>query len=145
MLRYRPTRLLESGSLAVPLMALPLLALAVPTAVALIALAALLAGASMEIFAVNWSTGLQEQIPPNLLSRVAAYDALGSYALTPIGTTLAGPIALTIGTTATLLGAGAAIIASAAAVLSVPEVRTLARHTSPRPGGSPSSSLGSSF
>lgn len=142
MLRYRPTRLLESGSLAVPLMALPLLALAVPTAVALIALAALLAGASMEIFAVNWSTALQEQIPPNLLSRVAAYDALGSYALTPIGTTLAGPIAFTIGTTATLLGAGAAVIASAAAVLSVPEVRTLARRTSPRPGGSLSSSLG---
>ena len=141
MLRYRPIRLLRSGSLAVPLLALPLLALAVPTSVALIALAALLAGAGLEIFAVNWSTALQEQIPPNLLSRVAAYDALGSYALTPIGTTLAGPIALTIGTTATLVGAGAVVVASAAAVLSVPEVRTLSRRTTPGPRGTPSASL----
>jgi MFS family permease len=131
MLRYRPRRLLQSASLAVPLLALPLLALAAPLTVALIAAAALLAGAGMEIFAVNWSTALQEQIPPHLLSRVAAYDALGSYALAPIGTTLAGPIALTIGTTATLVAAAAAVIASAAAVLSAPEVRTLTRRTSP--------------
>jgi hypothetical protein len=131
MLRYRPARLLRSGSLAVPLLALPLLALAAPLAVALIAVAALLAGAGMEIFAVNWSTALQEQIPPNLLSRVAAYDALGSFAVTPIGTILAGPVALAIGTTATLAGAGAAVVASAAAVLSVPEVRTLFRRTGP--------------
>lgn len=65
--------------------------------------------------------------------RVAAYDALGSFALAPIGTTLAGPIALAIGTTATLLGAGATVIASAAVVLSVREVRTLTRRTTPAP------------
>jgi hypothetical protein len=86
-----------------------------------------------EIFAVNWSTALQEQIPPTLLSRVSAYDALGSFALTPIGAALAGPIALTIGTTATLAGAATLIIVSAAAVLSVPEVRSLTRRTSPAP------------
>lgn len=129
MLRYRPSRLLYSASLAVPLLALPLLALAEPLTVAVIATAALLAGAGAEIFAINWSIALQEQIPSNLLSRVAAYDALGSFALTPIGTTLAGPIALTIGTTATLAGAATLIIVSAAAVLSVPEVRTLTRRT----------------
>ena len=133
MLRYRPSRLLHSASLAVPLMALPLLALAGPLAVAVIATTALLAGAGAEIFSVNWSTALQEQIPPSLLSRVAAYDALGSFALTPIGTTLVGPIALTIGTTETLAGAATLIIVSAAAVLSVPEVRALTRRTSPAP------------
>jgi len=130
MLRYRPGRLLHSASLAVPLMALPLLALAGPLPVAVIAAAALLAGAGTEIFSVNWSTALQEQIPSNLLSRVAAYDALGSFALTPIGTALAGPIALAIGTTATLAGAALLIVVSAAAVLSVPEVRALTRRTS---------------
>jgi MFS family permease len=142
MLRYRPTRLLRSGSLAVPLLALPLLALAAPLTVALIAIAALVAGAGMEVFAVNWSTALQEQIPANLLSRVAAYDALGSYALAPIGTTFAGPIALAIGTTATLVGAAAAVVLSATAVLSVPEVRTLLRRTRPTLDNSPSSAFG---
>jgi hypothetical protein len=107
-----------------------------------IATTALLAGAGTEIFAINWSTALQEQIPPNLLSRVAAYDALGSFALTPIGTTLAGPMALTIGTTTTLVGAAAAVIASVLAVLTVPEVRTLARWTSTARGASPASSMG---
>jgi MFS family permease len=139
MLGYRPIRLLRSGTLAVPLMALPLLALAVPTAVALIALVALLAGAGMETFAVSWSTALQEQIPPDLLSRVAAYDALGSYALAPIGTTLAGPIALTIGTAATLIGAAAVVVASSATILSMSEIRTLSRRTSRTTAVGPSS------
>jgi predicted MFS family arabinose efflux permease len=133
MLRYRPRRLLYSASLAVPLVALPLLALVGPSAVAVIAATALVAGAGVEVFSVNWSTALQEQIPPNLLSRVAAYDALGSFALTPIGTALAGPIALTLGTTATLAGAATLIIVSAAAVLSVTEVRVLTRRTSAAP------------
>jgi hypothetical protein len=133
MLHYRPGRLLLSGSLAVPLLALPLLALAVPLPLALIAPAALLAGAGLEIFAVSWSIALQEQIPPNLLSRVAAYDALGSFALAPVGTTLAGPIALAIGTTATLAAAGVAVILSAAAVLSVADVRSLTRRASATP------------
>jgi Transmembrane secretion effector len=142
MLRYRPRHLLRAASLGVPLLALPLLALAAPLAVALIAAAALLAGAGVEIFEVNWSIALQEQIPPNLLSRVAAYDALGSSALTPLGTALAGPIALTIGTSATLAGAGAAVIASAAAVLAVPEVRALTRGMRAPASASPSTSLG---
>lgn len=141
MLRYRPKRLLRSASLAVPSLALPLLALAVPTGVTLIALAALLYGAGGEVFEVNWSVALQEQIPRDLLSRVSAYDALGSIALTPIGTALAGPIALALGTRTTLAGAGIIIIASAAAVLCVPEVRSLTRRVGPAPGAGPASSV----
>lgn len=137
MLRYRPRRLLRSASLAVPLFALPLFALAVPTSVGLIALAALLYGAAGEVFEVNWSIALQEQVPPDLLSRVSAYDALGSVALTPVGTTLAGPIALALGTRTTLAGAGVVIIVSAIVVLCIPEVRTLTRRAGPAAGPSP--------
>jgi MFS family permease len=127
MLRYRPSRPLQSASLALPLLALPLLALAVPLTVALIAVAALLAGAGDEIFDTNCNIAMQEQIPSNMLSRVAAYDAFGSAALTPLGTAFAGPIALAIGTSTTLFGAGAIIVLSAAVVLSVPDVRQLGR------------------
>ena len=49
-----------------------------------------------QIFAHLMFAARQEQILPNLLARVAADDALSSFALTPIGTTLAGPVALTI-------------------------------------------------
>jgi hypothetical protein len=131
MVRLRPARLLYVASLGVPLFALPLLALAAPLPVPLIALAAVGAGVGAEVFEINWSTAVQEQIPPNLLSRVAAYDALGSFALGPVGTTLAGPIAIVAGTATALTGGATIILASAVAVLCVHEVRYLLR--GPRP------------
>ena len=133
MVRLRPARLLYVASLGVPLFALPLLALAAPLPMPLIAVAALVAGVGAEVFEINWSTALQEQIPADLLSRVAAYDALGSFALGPVGTTLVGPIAIVVGTAAALTGGAAIILASAVAVLCVDEVRYLlrgARHAS---------------
>lgn len=130
-LRYRPTRLLRTASLTTAAVALPLFALAVPLTAPLIAATALLAGVAMEIFEVNWSTALQQQIPAGLLSRVAAYDALGSYALSPIGTTLAGPLAIALGTTATLATAGGVILAATLCVLFVADVRHLTRRTEP--------------
>jgi MFS family permease len=126
-LRYRPVRLLRAASLALPLFALPLFALAVPLDVPLIAAAALLAGVGNEIFEVNWSTALQEQIPAELLSRVSAYDALGSYALGPVGTILAGPLALAVGAAVVLSAGGAVILATAVGVLCVRDVRSLTR------------------
>jgi MFS family permease len=127
MVRYRPARLLRAASLGVPLLALPLLALAVPLAAGLVAAAAFAAGAGIEIFAVNWNVAMQEQVPADLLSRVSAYDALGSYALTPAGTAAAGPLAAAVGVTAALAGAGILILASVACVLCVAEVRHLTR------------------
>lgn len=125
---WGPARLLRAASLAVPLLALPLLALAAPLATAVVAAAAFACGAGGEIFAVNWSTAMQQQIPADLLSRVSAYDALGSYALSPVGTAAVGPIAAAVGLTAALAGGGVLIVASAMCVLSVAEVRHLTRH-----------------
>jgi MFS family permease len=131
MVRYRPSRLLLAGNLAVAAMALPLAALAVPLALPLLAVAAFLAGFGAEAFEVNWSTALQEQISLELLSRVSSYDALGSYALAPAGTTIAGPIAAALGVAAAL-GAGAAVIVVAVlAAVCVPEVRRLQRRAEP--------------
>jgi hypothetical protein len=58
---------------------------------------------------------------------VSSYDSLGSYALGPLGTTLAGPAALLFGLTATLAGGGILIVASSVCVLFVAEVRHLTR------------------
>jgi MFS family permease len=127
MVRWRPVRLLRTASLAVPLLGLPLLALAVPLSTAVIAAAAFACGAGGEIFEVNWSTAMQQQIPSDMLSRVSAYDALGSFALSPVGTAAAGPIAAAVGLTAALAGGGVLIVASAVCVLFVAEVRHLTR------------------
>jgi hypothetical protein len=135
MLRYRPERLLLVASLGAGLFVLPLVALATIHVVAIIAAAALLSGVGGEVFEVNWSIALQEQIPLELLSRVAAYDAFGSFALSPLGTILVGPVALALGITTTLAGGGVLVAASAVVILCVPEVRNLRRR--PAPGSEP--------
>jgi predicted MFS family arabinose efflux permease len=135
MIRYRPRRLLLAASLTVALLVLPLFALAGTRSVPLIAIAALLSGAGTEVFEVNWSTALQEQVPLAMLSRISAYDMLGSLTLSPAGSLIAGPVALALGAAATLTGGGVVILASVIAVICVPEVRNLLRLPKPGRGG----------
>jgi MFS family permease len=127
MVRYRPRRLLLAGSVAVALLALPLFALAMSRDVPLIAVAALASGVGIEVFEVNWSVALQEQVPLAMLSRVSSYDALGSTVLRPVGNSLAGPVAAALGIAVTLAGGGAVVLASVLVILCVPEVRQLRR------------------
>ena len=68
-----------------------------------------------------------ERIPPHLLSRVSAYDWMGSLALLPLGYVLAGAIGDWIGAPETL-GIGAAISLVALALGLLPRAtRTLPR------------------
>jgi hypothetical protein len=64
-------------------------------------------------------------VAPEALSRVAAYDAVGSLALVPFGQVLAGLSIEAYGTEPTLWAATALIFLPTAAVLAVPEVRQL--------------------
>jgi hypothetical protein len=127
MIRFRPARLLLAASLGVVPMAGLLFALAVPLAVPLVAVAAFAAGACIEVFGVNWATAMQQEIPPGMLSRVSSYDALGSWALAPVGIVVAGPLAVTLGTSVVLVAGGVSVIVLTGAVLCVPEVRDLRR------------------
>src|SRR5262245_33706101 len=103
---------------------LPLL-LYEPSPLAWIAAGAFLAGLGFEIFNVLWNTALHTHVDPAALSRVSAYDAVGSIALVPFGEALAGFSVDAFGAPATLLAAAAAIVLPTAAVLFVPEVRHL--------------------
>jgi MFS family permease len=134
MLKFRPQRMLLVASLSVPAFSLFLFALAVPLALPLVAAAALLAGGSLEVFAVNWSTTMQQEISPTMLSRLSSYDALGSFALAPVGAVVAGPIASIFGTPAVLTAGGILIVLVTIAVLFVPEVRHMRRQEPARSG-----------
>lgn len=48
------------------------------------------AGAGIGLFGVLWETALAQRIPPHLLSRVSAWDWMGSLALLPAGYILSG-------------------------------------------------------
>jgi predicted MFS family arabinose efflux permease len=103
---------------------LPLLLVA-PAPVVWIAAAAWAAGLGHEIFSVLWNTALHTRVAPEALSRVSAYDVVGSIALVPFGQVLAGFGVEAFGAAATLYGAAFAIVLPTAAVLLVPEVRHL--------------------
>ena len=125
--RWRPTHPLRAGML---------LALATPAATAAFALGVPLAalvpvylvgGAGIALFLVWWETALAERIPPHLLSRVTAYDWMGSLALLPLGYLLAGPLAVALGARSVLLAGTAIAFTALLSSLAVPGVRRLRR------------------
>lgn len=124
-IRWRPRRPLLVATIAVFGNALPIAALALGLPLAAIICAAVINGVGMEIFGVFWFTALHEHVAPEALSRVSAYDALGSTVLSPVGLVAAGPISELIGVDATLWLGVILIIAPTCAVLFVPEVRSL--------------------
>ncbi|MFI5064533.1 MAG: MFS transporter, partial [Streptosporangiales bacterium] len=133
MIRFRPRRMLLVASLSVAPTAALLFALAVPVVVPLVAVAAFAAGGCIEVFEVNWLTAMQQEVPPDKLSRVSSYDALGSWGLAPVGMVVAGPLAVAFGTPVVLAAGGVLVVALSGAVLCVPEVRGLRRRTGSAP------------
>jgi hypothetical protein len=129
MLRWRPRRLLLAATLAVFPFVLPLLALAKPAPLIVVIGAGFLAGFCVEIFGVQWDTAMQQEIPLEKLSRLSAYDALGSLILTPVALAALGPIGAAVGIRATLIGCAVLTIAATAPVLLSRDVRTLERRT----------------
>jgi MFS family permease len=127
LLRLRPRRLLLAATLGFLLTVPFLFGLAIPLPLAGVAALALMAGIGAQTFGVLWDTTMQQEIPQDRLSRVYSYDALGSFALIPLGLAAAGPIAEAIGTEKTLFAAGLLSLAATLAVLLVRDVRTLER------------------
>lgn len=113
---WRPHRPMRAAVLAaIPWPAcLTVFALGPPVA-ALYAVMAV-AGLGIGLFAVWWETALAQRIPPHLLSRVSAWDWMGSLALLPLGYLLAGPVGAAVGgrellAVGGLLGAGVMALA----------------------------------
>jgi MFS family permease len=127
MLRLRPRRMLLVATLGFLFSAPLLFGLAVPLPLVTVLLLGVLAGIGTETFGVLWDTTMQQEIPQDRLSRVYSYDALGSFALIPLGLAVAGPVAEAIGTRATLFAAGLISLTATLAVLLVRDVRELRR------------------
>lgn len=135
MTRFRPRQMLLTGALCVFPLALPSAALAVPLPTAGLTVIMFGTGIAIEVFAVTWMTALHQEIPEEKFSRVSSYDWLGSLAMVPLATALAGPVQDRIGRTAALWGCSALIVLLTAAVLCVPDLRRLTRRTTTEPHG----------
>ncbi len=129
-LRTHPRRPLVTATIGTTAFAGPLALLALRAPTAAIAAAAAVSGVGIAVFGTLWDTTLQQHIPAAVLSRVSAYDWLGSVALIPPGYALTGPLASTLGIRGTLWLAASWTVLGSAAALTVPAVRLLRRPTS---------------
>jgi MFS family permease len=106
--RWKPARPLRAGMLLV--LAWPVqdgvFALGAP--LVLVVVCAFATGFGFSLLMIWWETALARHIPAHALSRVSAWDWMGSLALLPVGYLLAGPLAATFGAR-TVLGVGSAI------------------------------------
>jgi predicted MFS family arabinose efflux permease len=119
-LRWRPRQPLKAGMIALVIWppTFALFALGAPLGIVLAAM--VLTGGAITLFEVLWDTTLIEHIPPEVLSRVSAWDWLGSVALMPVGYIAAGALASGVGADA-ILAVGAAIAAVLLVVGLIPE------------------------
>ncbi len=112
----RPMVVAMLGMLALPVL---LVAMAFAVNLALVTAAAFVLGVAFELMGVLWFTALQVNVPRESLSRVSAYDAMGSLMFGPIGLALAGPLVAAVGLqTAFLLSAAVITVALLATLLS---------------------------
>lgn len=123
-LRWKPARPLRAA-FALGLFGAPLtlLLLGAHAALWVILVTALIEGVVGSFFNAIWFTAMHEAIPAEEISRVSSWDAVGSYALAPVGLALAGPIAAAVGVSTTLYAAGGISLAITLALIALPSIR----------------------
>lgn len=106
-IRWRPRRPMLVGLLLTLLWPIQSLAFAAAAPLGVVVALGFGAGLGFTLFEVWWATALVRHIPPQALSRVSAYDWMGSLALLPLGFAIAGPLASAWGAR-TVLAVGSA-------------------------------------
>ncbi|MCD0452138.1 MFS transporter [Actinocorallia sp. API 0066] len=140
-IRIRPRRPLL---VAVPMIfgvALPMFLLGFGAPLIAVVLGGFVMGIAFNVFGVLFETTMQREVPADALSRVSAYDALGSFLFGPLGLIAAGPLAARFGERPALLLCGCLVSAATLLTLLVPDVRRIRARTGggllpePAPGG----------
>jgi MFS family permease len=124
-MRWKPKRpLLASCAAAIPYGS-QTLAMGLHLPWQALAAVAFVTGIGLSIHLALWFTTFQRLVPPEHLSRVSSYDALGSFVLIPVGSALAGPVASWVGIYPTLVGSGLISLACIFIVIAQPSVRAI--------------------
>jgi MFS family permease len=121
-MRLRPRRPLVFAWAIILLCGPSLVLLAFAAPAWAIALTEMASGVSIGVAGTLWETTVQRNVPPEALSRVAAYDWMGSTALRPLGLAVVGPIAEAVGVKQTLLAAFVLTIVSSLTLLVIPDM-----------------------
>jgi MFS family permease len=131
-IRLRPAFPLLAGTIMTFGFVPPFFLLALHVPAWLVAVSMLILGVTIDVYEVLWMTALQEHIPGDKLSRVTSWDALGAFALGPVGLVLVGPASAILGAARTLICAGTLVTIANLGALLTPSVRRLP--PKPQPG-----------
>ena len=116
--RWHPAHPLRAGLLLTLAWPLQDATFALGAPLALVIVSAFATGLGFSLLMIWWDTALARHIPAHALSRVSAYDWMGSLALLPLGFLLAGPMAAAVGATTVLaLGSAVGVVLLALALL----------------------------
>jgi MFS family permease len=126
-LRYRPRRLLFSGTAFLALTACFPLVMGLQLPLTLVLAGAFLHGLGLEIFSVAWDLSIQQNVAPDKLARVFAFDQVGSFVVRPLGLALTGPVAEALGESRWLVVTAAVMVGSVLLSLLPRSVRHLER------------------
>src|SRR5438105_2300959 len=137
-IRIRPSRPFVASIAASTLVSTQQLAFGLRPPAAVLVAVSVVAGIGLAFHLALWFTVFQREVPQALQSRVASIENLGSFVLNPIGTALAGPIAVALGVSTTLIAGGAVAAASNLALLAIPVMWEVGRRArGDRPAAAP--------
>jgi MFS family permease len=127
MLSFKPRHPLRAGVLAYTPAMLIGIALGLHLPLFVIDVLAFVRGVGGTMSNTFLWTALQEQIPPEAMSRVSSFEYGGSLSVTPIGYALVGPLSVAIGAGPALIAMCGAAVLLNPLVLLVRDVRNLTR------------------
>jgi len=105
--------------------ALAVAAFGLPIGIAGVAIAAFVVGLTETTLGLAWTSAVQDHVPDDRLGRVYSVDALGSYALIPVGVVVAGALSDVVGPSAVFIAGGLFSAATLAIVWAMPAIRSL--------------------
>ena len=106
--------------------------LAKPQSLLIIAFGAFLFGITLDLWGTLWSTAVQRQVPRDSLSRVSAFDAMGSMMFRPVGLAIAAPLSTLVGIENFLQILAAITVVAIVMPLLDPQVRNMSYEDLPR-------------
>ncbi|WP_433829186.1 MFS transporter [Actinoplanes sp. CA-015351] len=130
-MRFRPRRSLRAGWLMLMLMPVWALSFVWPGLLVAVMAGAVIGYAGLIFFDVAWETAIQDNVPHQMLGRVASWDYVTSFLAMPIGNALAGPMSERFGTDRVLTCCAAVLFLAAASQLLIPGARNLTRPPPP--------------
>lgn len=126
-LRLRPRHSLFVGTAFLSWTAFFPLAMALSHHLWPILVGAFLHGVGLYIFSIFWDLSINQNVAEDKLSRVYAFDVVGSFVARPIGLLVTGPLAAAVGTRTWLVVVAVVIGGSSLVALASPDVRRLQR------------------